>query len=131
MWPAMIEEPISPGRGLLVYQPATEGLLGICSVPRWVMPSRISLVCTPMAGIHSATGGGGAVMVEVLGSGAGAPGGVRPAGAALAGVAQKCTIRRDAGSRDKTVQQQVCAPARLHADGPIPSANPVSRHRQS
>src|SRR6266480_6131363 len=76
--------PISPGRGLLVYQPATEGLLGTCIVPRWVMPSRISLVRTPMAGIHTATGGG-AVRVVGLGSGAGVPSGVRPADAALAG----------------------------------------------
>src|SRR5215471_14907301 len=83
MCPAMIEEPISPGRGLLVYQPATEVLLGTCSVPCRVRPSRINLVRSPMAGIDSATGSG-AVRVAGLGSGAGGPDGVRPSGAALA-----------------------------------------------
>ena len=100
MWPAMIEEPISPGRGLLVYQPATEVLRGTCSVPRPVMPSRISLVRTPMAGIHSATGG--AERVVGLGSGAGVPSGVRPADAALAGPggARPAGHHQQSGDRD-------------------------------
>ena len=56
MWPAMIEEPISPGRGLAVYQPATDVLVGTCRVPWAVRPSLIRRVRTPMAGIVRATG---------------------------------------------------------------------------
>ncbi len=38
MCPAITEEPIWPGRGLPVYQPATEVLDGTWSVPCLVMP---------------------------------------------------------------------------------------------
>ena len=60
MCPAMTEEPISPGRGLPVYQPATEVLDGTWSVPCRVMPSVIRLVCTPIAGMVRDTGAGAA-----------------------------------------------------------------------
>ena len=56
MCPAMIEDPISPGRGLPVYQPATVVLAGTWSRPCGVRPSRSSGVRTAMAGIVRATG---------------------------------------------------------------------------
>ena len=56
MWPTMTDEPISPGRGLAVYHPATVVLTGTWSVPCGVRPSLSSTVRTPMAGIVSATG---------------------------------------------------------------------------
>src|SRR5580704_8152226 len=70
MCPAITEDPISPGRGLPVYQPATEVDVGTWRV-RWaVRPSLTSLERTPMAGMVRATGAGAAVVGE--GSGAGA-----------------------------------------------------------
>src|SRR6266487_187065 len=51
MCPAMIEEPIAPGRGLNVYQPATAVLTGTFRAPDDVTPSLISLVRTPIAGM--------------------------------------------------------------------------------
>src|SRR5579859_4486195 len=56
MCPAMIDEPISPGRGLPVYQPASVVLAGTWRVPCGVRPSLSSGVRTPMAGMVSATG---------------------------------------------------------------------------
>src|SRR5215471_20433128 len=52
----MMAEPTSPGRGLAVYQPATDVLVGTWSVPCGVRPSLISDVRTPMAGITRETG---------------------------------------------------------------------------
>lgn len=51
MCPAMIEEPMAPGRGLRVYQPATVVLTGTCRAPDDVTPSLISLVLTPIEGM--------------------------------------------------------------------------------
>ena len=56
MCPAMMDDPISPGRGLAVYQPASVVLTGTWSVPCGVRPSRSSGVRTAMAGIVRATG---------------------------------------------------------------------------
>src|SRR5215470_17902323 len=52
----MMAEPTSPGRGLAVYQPATDVLVGTCSVPCNVRPSLIRDVRTAMAGITRVTG---------------------------------------------------------------------------
>ena len=42
MWPTMTAEPIWPGRGLPVYQPATDVLVGTCSVPCAVLGGHIA-----------------------------------------------------------------------------------------
>ena len=52
----MMAEPIAPGRGPPVYQPATAVVDGTCSVPLGLRPSVISLVSTPMTGMVSETG---------------------------------------------------------------------------
>ena len=52
MWPAMIAEPISPGRGLAVYQPATDVLVGTWRVPCAVRPSLIRRRAHPDGGNH-------------------------------------------------------------------------------
>jgi hypothetical protein len=52
----MTEEPIAPGRGLPVNQPATVVVAGTCSVPAGVRPSSISWVLTPIAGMTSLAG---------------------------------------------------------------------------
>src|SRR5882757_3446549 len=72
MCPAITEDPISPGRGLPVYQPATEVDVGTWRVPWAVMPSVTSLECTPMAGMVRDTGAGAARAAAGAGSGAGA-----------------------------------------------------------
>lgn len=56
MCPAMIDAPIAPGAGLPVNQPATAALGGTCSDPWLVIPRRMSLVRTPIAGMASRTG---------------------------------------------------------------------------
>src|SRR5580693_2463976 len=61
MCPAITEEPTSPGRGLPVYQPATEVTVGTWSVP-W-------------AGMPRDTGGGAAGAGEGPGAGAADPDG--------------------------------------------------------
>src|SRR5260370_36630935 len=56
MGPAMMAEPIAPGRGLPVYQPATVLEDGTCMAPPWARPSVIRLVRTPISGMLSETG---------------------------------------------------------------------------
>src|SRR6185437_15537543 len=56
MWPAMIDEPTWPGRGLPVYQPATAAVDGTCNVCCAVSPSLTRLLLTPLAGISSQYG---------------------------------------------------------------------------
>src|SRR5260221_3455522 len=55
-WPTMTDEPIAPGRGLPVYQPATAVVDGTWSAPPAVTPSSTSRVRTPMAGMIRLTG---------------------------------------------------------------------------
>ena len=52
----MMAEPTAPGRGLPVYQPATDVVDGTCSAPLAVRPSVISWVFTPISGMVSETG---------------------------------------------------------------------------
>src|ERR1700729_1702143 len=52
----MTDAPTAPGTGLLVYQPATVVVRGTCSPPRAVVPSPMSRVRTPMAGMTRRTG---------------------------------------------------------------------------
>ena len=54
----MMAEPMAPGRGLPVYQPATEIMDkgGTCSSPSEVRPRYMSLVWTPISGMVSETG---------------------------------------------------------------------------
>src|ERR1035438_1023596 len=82
MCPAMTEDPIPPGRGLPVYHPATVLEVGTCRVCCAVMPSRISLLCTPMAGMVRDTGAGTAGAGDAFGAGAADPEGTRTAGRA-------------------------------------------------
>src|SRR5271154_5473224 len=58
MWPTMMDEPMAPGRGLPVYQPATETMFGggTCSSPSGARPRVIRLVCTPISGMVNETG---------------------------------------------------------------------------
>src|SRR6266702_411607 len=72
----MTEEPIAPGGGLPVYQPATAVVDGTCSEPPAAMPSVTSRVRTPMAGMISSTGraAGRAAAEAVSGAAAGPPG---------------------------------------------------------
>src|SRR5512135_819256 len=52
----MTDEPIEPGRGLPVYQPATATEEGTCISPPDARPSVIRLVFTPISGMVSVTG---------------------------------------------------------------------------
>src|SRR4249920_2816967 len=52
----MMAEPTAPGRGLPVYQPATEVEEGTCIEPSAARPSVISRVFTPISGMVSETG---------------------------------------------------------------------------
>ena len=52
----MMAEPTAPGRGLPVYQPATEVEDGTCIEPSAARPSVISWVFTPISGMVSETG---------------------------------------------------------------------------
>src|SRR5579859_3643113 len=52
----MMAEPTEPGRGLPVYQPATEVEDGTWSCPLDCRPRVIRLVCTPISGMVSDTG---------------------------------------------------------------------------
>src|SRR3984957_12256178 len=54
----MMDEPMAPGRGLAVYQPATLVVVGTWSAPALVVPSLISLVLTPIAGMIRYNGSG-------------------------------------------------------------------------
>ena len=82
----MIEEPIAPGRGLNVYQPATAVLTGTCRAPADVTPSLIRLVLTPIDGMIRLAGlatfplpdgfGTGARLPRGTGTNAGLPDGV-------------------------------------------------------
>src|SRR5579872_4976128 len=56
MCPAITAGPIAPGRGLPVYQPATDQSDGACNAPPAVSPRRTSVVCTPITGMVSHTG---------------------------------------------------------------------------
>src|SRR5450756_3123620 len=88
MWPAMTAEPMEPGRGLPVYQPATVADDGTCSVPPSARPSLVSAVFTPITGMVSETGlatGTGPAAV----TGRADPDG--PAGGATTGPAESAT----------------------------------------
>src|SRR6266480_953671 len=52
----MMDEPMAPGRGLPVYQPATVVEAGTCIEPPAARPSVIRLVFTPISGMVSETG---------------------------------------------------------------------------
>src|ERR1700722_5423827 len=52
----MTADPMAPGRGLAVYQPATAVDGGTWRAPPAVSPRRMRLVCTPIDGMVSATG---------------------------------------------------------------------------
>src|ERR1700742_2155811 len=56
MCPAMTADPVAPGRGLPVYQPATAVDDGTCSAPSAVSPRWTMFVCTPIDGMVSDTG---------------------------------------------------------------------------
>src|SRR5260370_42639227 len=77
----MTDDPIAPGRGLPVYQPASDVVGGTCSMPPCVTPRSTSLVRTPMAGMIRLTGRGTSPAGEV-GPGSALTG---PAGTATAG----------------------------------------------
>src|ERR1700722_11061258 len=73
----MMAGPTAPGRGLRVYQPATDVVEGTWTVPCAVRPSEISRVRTPISGMVSAAGivtGGGSVGCGDATIGAVAPG---------------------------------------------------------
>src|SRR5271169_6769348 len=55
-WPAMTADPVAPGRGLPVYQPATVVVRGTCRVPFGLRPRLMIGAFTPMAGMVSQTG---------------------------------------------------------------------------
>src|SRR5262249_25667711 len=75
MCPTMIDDPISPGRGLPVYQPASVVLTGTWSVPCGVRPSRSRGVRTPIAGIVRAAGRATCLVERGAGGAAGGPSG--------------------------------------------------------
>src|SRR5579859_5969319 len=56
MCPTMMDDPMAPGRGLPVYQPATWNEVGTCISPSEAKPRVIRLVCTPISGMVSETG---------------------------------------------------------------------------
>src|ERR1017187_1190497 len=56
MCPTMMAEPMAPGRGLPVYQPAADVVDGTCNAPFGCRPSLIRLVLTPISGMVSDTG---------------------------------------------------------------------------
>ena len=56
MCPTMMAEPIAPGLGLPVYQPATEVEDGTSNAPLDVRPRVTSWVLTPINGMVSKTG---------------------------------------------------------------------------
>src|SRR5258705_6416918 len=89
MCPAITEDPTSPGRGLPVYQPATDAELGTWRVPCELMPSLISLVWTPMPGMVRDTGAGAARAGVGAGAGATDPDGT----GTDAGAAPSATVR--------------------------------------
>src|SRR5262249_24406243 len=96
--PAMMAEPIVPGRGLLVYQPATVVLDGTWSVPSRLTPRWISLVRIASDGMLSQVGrAAGGPVASVAGRtvrsvGAGT-------GAGLGGSGAACTGDRAGGAR--------------------------------
>src|SRR5580693_3916072 len=55
-WPAMTADPVAPGRGLPVYQPATVVVLGTWRVPLRLRPRLMIGAFTPMAWMVSQTG---------------------------------------------------------------------------
>src|SRR5690242_20247267 len=57
----MMAEPTAPGRGLLLYQPATDVDDGTCITPPAARPRVISRVFTPISGMVSETGLAGGV----------------------------------------------------------------------
>src|SRR5258708_17522538 len=67
MWPTITEAPTAPGRGLPVYQPATEAMAGTCRAPEGVSLRRTSPLRTPMDGMMRPVGAG---TLCILGSGA-------------------------------------------------------------
>src|ERR1700734_3768820 len=127
MCPAITEEPTSPGRGLPVYQPATEVTAGTCSVPLAVMPSLISLVCTPMAGMVRDTGAGAAGAGEEPGAGAADPDGAgtdalasRPA----AGPGWPVSMTRPAAPSASTTRPKTTPAPATARRGPGPGGPP-------
>ncbi len=82
MCPAITAEPVAPGRGLPVYQPATAMLAGTCGAPVAVTPSRTRRVLTPIAGITRPVGLGAATAAAVApGTAAQWPAGIGTSGA--------------------------------------------------
>src|SRR5260370_6927970 len=79
----MTDDPIAPGRGLPVYQPASDVVGGTCSMPPFVTPRSTSLVRTPMAGMIRLTGRGTSPAAEA------APGSALPGPAGTAPVAPR------------------------------------------
>src|SRR5207249_7259494 len=82
--------PIWPGRGLPLYQPATDVLADTCRVPRAVRPSLIRRVWTPMAGMDRYTGRATLAAVTGWGGAATAPAGGRPGCATGRGLIPGC-----------------------------------------
>src|SRR5712692_7092431 len=74
--PTMMAEPMAPGRGLLVYQPATLGLAGTARALLPVRPSLLTRARTPIAGIITAIGRGTRWSAQGLGSPAARPDGM-------------------------------------------------------
>src|SRR5580704_11200235 len=85
----MTAAPISPGRGLPVYQPATATVPGTCRLPAAVRPSLTSPVRMPIAGMKRATG---AATVTGCAASGNAP--ARPAGTATNGLAPAASAGR-------------------------------------
>src|ERR1700721_1458960 len=103
--PAMTADPVAPGRGLPVYQPATVVVLGTWRVPLRLRPRLMMGAFTPMAGMVSQTGlgGGGAADSEP-----GTP--VRPDGTAT-GDGRAASRTAGAGEVRATTRPAVPAPA--------------------
>src|SRR5690349_6301960 len=104
MCPAMIADPMDPGRGLLVYQPATSVLDGTWSSLSLVRPRWMSRVCTPMTGMISVTG---RATWSLAGLGTGAP---LPVGMATNG----------GGPLGVTAGRPGCSRAAARPQAPIP-----------
>src|SRR5450755_2496235 len=89
----MMAEPMAPGRGLRVYQPATVVVDGTWRPPPGATPSLIRRVRTPIAGMTSDTGRATAAGGIAAVSGGAAR---RPAGAGIVTGGPACTAPRPA-----------------------------------
>src|SRR5580704_16910298 len=113
----MMEEPMAPGRGLPVYQPATETMFkgGTSSSPSGSRPRVIRLVCTPISGMVSETGaatGLGAADCDTATIGAVGEGNAPTIGPVGAGTAPTPTATgRMAGVECRVSRRPVVAPA--------------------